>query len=191
MIAHFLASDERETSLLVKTGSQQEAMNLQKYISDQLYLQEGSLKQFKEALISYWTIGKFYTICFDDDLEALEAAEQCIRDYVNRVNTTSESKDEVLKEEKETDTEENLEKLRKAKKILKNEGYVLERADVGPLMGSMDDFKVYLHDQGGFDWDEVYCLVDNNIELIQQKLDLGMSYEHICDYLDDSCLKKI
>lgn len=86
MIVQFLASDERETSLLVKTGSREEAIKLQKYMSDQLYLQEGSLKQFNGALLAHWTIGKFYTICFEDDLEALEAAEQCIRDYVNRMN---------------------------------------------------------------------------------------------------------
>ena len=86
MIAQFLASDERETSLLVKTGSRQEATKLQKYMSDQIFQSSGSLKQFNGVLLAHWTIGKFYTICFDDDLEALEAAEQCIRDYVNRMN---------------------------------------------------------------------------------------------------------
>jgi hypothetical protein len=86
MIAQFLASDERETSLLVKTGSHEEAMKLQKYIEDQIFQSSGSLKQFNGALLAHWTIGKFYTICFEDDLEALEAAEQCIRDYVKRMN---------------------------------------------------------------------------------------------------------
>lgn len=86
MIAQFLASDERETSLLVKTGSQEEAIKLQKYMSDQLYNTNGLLIEFNKTLISHWTIGKFYTICFEDDLEALEAAEQCIHDYVNHVN---------------------------------------------------------------------------------------------------------
>lgn len=86
MIAQFLASDETETSLLVKTGSRQEATKLLKYMSDKFFLTSGSLKQFNGALIAHWTIGKFYTICFDDDLEALEAAEQCIRDYVNQMN---------------------------------------------------------------------------------------------------------
>lgn len=92
MIAHFLASDERETSLLVKTGSHEEAMKLQKYIEDQIFQSSGSLKQFNGVLLAHWTIGKFYTICFEDDLEALEAAEQCIRDYVNKLNSVSESK---------------------------------------------------------------------------------------------------
>ena len=86
MIAQFLASDERETSLLVKTGSQEEAIKLQKYMSDQLYNTNGLLIEFNRALLAHWCIGKFYTICFEDDLEALEAAEQCIRDYVNHVN---------------------------------------------------------------------------------------------------------
>ena len=86
MIAQFLASDETETSLLVKTGSRQEATKLQKYMSDMFFLTSGSLKQFNGALIAHWTIGKFYTICFEDDLEALEAAEKCIRDYVNQMN---------------------------------------------------------------------------------------------------------
>lgn len=91
MIAQYLASDERETSLLVKTGSRQEAMKIQKYMSDQLYNSNGLLIEFNKTLISHWTIGKFYTICFDDDLEALEAAEKCIMDYVNKENSTSES----------------------------------------------------------------------------------------------------
>lgn len=190
MIAQFLASDERETSLLVKTGSKEDSHRLMKLVSDALF-KEGPLKAFKKNVTNMWCIGKFYTICFDDDIEALEAAEQFISDYVNKVNTTSESKSEGPKDEKNDDTEENLKKLIEAKKLLKKEGYVLERADVGPQIGSMDDFKVYLHDQGGFDWDEVYCLVDNNSELIKQKMDLGMSYERICDYLDDSCLRKI
>lgn len=86
MIAQFFASDERETSLLVKTGSPEEAIKLQKYMSDQLYNSNGLLIEFNKTLISHWTIGKFYTISFDDDLEALEAAEQCIHDYVNHVN---------------------------------------------------------------------------------------------------------
>ena len=100
MIAQFLASDERETSLLVKTGSSQEAIKLQKYMSDQIYNSNGSLIEFNNSHISHWTIGKFYTICFDDDLEALEATEQCIMDYVNKVNTTSESTVDNDKSEK-------------------------------------------------------------------------------------------
>lgn len=86
MVVQFYASDERETSLLVKTGSQQEAIKLQKYMSDQIFESSGSLNQFNGALLAHWTIGKFYTICFEDDLEALEAAEQSIKDYVNRMN---------------------------------------------------------------------------------------------------------
>ena len=95
------------------------------------------------------------------------------------------------KKEDDKDTEENLKKLRAAKKLLKTEGYVLERANAAPLMDPIDQFENYLHDDGGFDWDEVDCLVDNNREMIQQKLDLGMSYERICADLDASCLRNI
>lgn len=220
MIAQFLASDERETSLLVKTGSQQEAIKLQKYMSDQLYLQEGSLKQFNGALLAHWTIGKFYTICFEDDLEALEAAEQCIHDYVNHVNEdfsmgvegptglnqgiphggpgkgclpkplyNPKAKAVPPKEKDDKDTEENLKKLKAAKKLLKNEGYVLERANEGPLMDKIDEFENYLHDNCDFSWDEVDCLVDANKEMIEEKLELGMSFENISASLDDSCLR--
>lgn len=158
MIAHFLASDERETSLLVKTGSEQEAMKLQKYMSDQIFQSSGSLNQFNGALLAQWSIGKFYTICFEDDLEALEAAEQCIRDYVNGLNEdfsmgvagatglnqgiphggpgkgclpkplyNPKAKAVPAKEKDDKDTEENLKKLRSAKKLLKNEGFALVR----------------------------------------------------------------
>lgn len=96
MIAQFLASDETETSLLVKTGSRQEATKLLKYMSDQIFQSSGSLKQFNGALLAHWTIGKFYTICFEDDLEALEAAEQCIWNYVNQMNRDLQESKEIL-----------------------------------------------------------------------------------------------
>lgn len=305
MIAQFLASDETETSLLVKTGSRQEATKLQKYMSDQLYLQEGSLKQFNGALIDHWTIGKFYTICFEDDLEALEAAEQCIWNYVNRMNESyyddepspfetyeayvASDMEDILnergirgsghnkyldtldkdlrirkelrrffeehvdeeeaaerlinlmnkedlnedfsmgvsgptglnqgiphggpgkgclpkplynpkakavpaKEKDDKDTEENLKKLRSAKKLLKNEGYVLERAVPEYFCRNpytIEDMENYLHDEDGFEWDEVDCLIDNNREMIINKLEQGMSPERISADLDDSCLKDL
>lgn len=95
MIARFLASDERETSLLVKTGSQEDSNRLMRLVSDSLFKEEGTLKAFKKNVRNMWCIGKFYTICFDDDIEALEATEQCIRDYVNKANSISESKSDV------------------------------------------------------------------------------------------------
>ena len=177
MIAHFLASDERETSILIKTGSEQEAMKLREYMSDQIFNPSGSLKQFNGALLAHWCIGKFYTICFEDDLEALEAAEQCIRDYVKGLNEdfsmgvsgptglnqgiphggpgkgclpkplyNPKAKAVPPKEEDDIDTEENLKKLRAAKKLLKNEGYVLERANAAQLMDPIDQFENFLHD---------------------------------------------
>jgi len=93
------------------------------------------------------------------------------------------------KEKDDKDTEENLKKLRSAKKLLKNEGYVLERAEVGPY--SMDEFENYLHDEKGFEWDEVDCLVDNNRDMIQDMLDHFANYERICADLDDSCLSSL
>lgn len=95
------------------------------------------------------------------------------------------------KEKDDKDTEENLKKLRAAKKLLKNEGFALVREAVGPLMDPIDEFENYLHDEGGFDWDEVDCLIDNNREMIQSKLDRGVSYERIIADLDASCLRHI
>lgn len=95
------------------------------------------------------------------------------------------------KEKDDKDTEENLKKLRAAKKLLKNEGFALVREAVGPLMDPIDEFENYLHDEGGFDWDEVDCLIDNNREMIQSKLDRGVSYERIVADLDSNCLRHI
>lgn len=230
MKAQFLTSDERETSLLVKTGSQQEAMKLQKYMTDKLLRQDGSLNPFIGALIAHWTIGKFYTICFDDDPEALEAAEQCIRDYVNQMNEKAVSEEfsmgvegptglnqgiphggpgkgvlpkplynpnakvEGPKEEKDDDTEENLKKLRKAKKLLKSEGYVLER-EVPEYFcrnpWTVEDLENYLHDDDGFSWDEVDCLIDHNREMITSMLEQGKSPEEVSADLEVSCLKDL
>lgn len=219
MIAKFLASDERETSLLVKTGSEQEAMKLQKYMSDQIFKSSGSLNPFYGALLDQWCIGKFYTICFEDDLEALEAAEQCIRDYVKDLNEdfsmgvsgptglnqgiphggpgkgclpkplyNPKAKAVPEKEKDDKNTEENLKKLRDAKKLLKNEGFALVRENKSPLMDPMDQFENYLHWDCGFDWDEIDDLVDTNKEMIEDKLKLGMSFANISASLDDSCL---
>ena len=93
------------------------------------------------------------------------------------------------KEKDDKDTEENLKKLRDAKKLLKNEGYVLVRENKAPLMDPMDQFENYLHWDCGFDWDEIDDLVDTNKEMIEDKLKLGMSFAKISASLDDSCLR--
>lgn len=93
------------------------------------------------------------------------------------------------KKEDDKDTEENLKKLRAAKKLLKTEGYVLERANVAPLMDPIDQFENYLHDNCDFSWDEVDSLVDTNLEMIKDKLEQGLSFENISASLDDSCLR--
>ena len=93
------------------------------------------------------------------------------------------------KKEDDKDTEENLKKLKAAKKLLKTEGYVLERADVGPMMDPIDEFENFLHDNCDFSWDEIDTLVDANREMIKDKLEQGMSFENICASLDDSCLR--
>jgi hypothetical protein len=93
------------------------------------------------------------------------------------------------KEKDDKDTEENLKKLRAAKKLLKNEGFALVRENAAPLMDPMDQFENYLHDKCGFDWDEVDDLVDTNKEMIEEKLKLGMSFANISASLDDSCLR--
>lgn len=93
------------------------------------------------------------------------------------------------KKEDDKDTEENLKKLKAAKKLLKTEGYVLERAVVGPY--TMNEFENYLHDDAGFEWDEVDCLIEHNRDLIQNMLDHYANYERICADLDDSCLRDL
>lgn len=93
------------------------------------------------------------------------------------------------KEKDDKDTEENLKKLRSAKKLLKNEGFALVRENAAPLMDPIDQFENYLHDKCGFDWDEVDSLVDTNQEMIEEKLKLGMSFANISASLDDSCLR--
>lgn len=55
------------------------------------------------------------------------------------------------KEEDDKDTEENLKKLRSAKKLLKNEGFALVRENAAPLMDPIDQFENYLHDKCGFE----------------------------------------
>lgn len=55
----------------------------------------------------------------------------------------------------------------------------------------MEDMENYLHDEDGFDWDEVDCLVDANRELITNMLEQGMSPERIAADLDDSCLNDL
>lgn len=74
-------------------------------------------------------------------------------------------------------------------KPLKSKGYVLERAEVCPY--TMDEFENYLHDEAGFEWDEVDCLIDNNREMIQKMIDRCASPERICADLDDSCLNDL
>ena len=93
------------------------------------------------------------------------------------------------KEKDDNDTEENLKKLKAAKKLLKNEGFSLVRENAAPLMDPIDQFENYLHDKCGFDWDEVDSLVDTNQEMIEEKLKLGMSFANISASLDDSCLR--
>lgn len=92
------------------------------------------------------------------------------------------------KEEDDKDTEENLKKLRAAKKLLKNEGFALVRENAAPLMDPIDQFENYLHDKCGFAWAEIDDLVDTNKEMIDDKLKLGMSFENIAASLDDNCL---
>jgi hypothetical protein len=92
-------------------------------------------------------------------------------------------------EKDDKDTEENLKKLRAAKKLLKNEGFAIVRENTSLIMGLIDQFENYLHDKCGFSWDEVDSLVDTNQEMIEEKLKLGMSFENIAASLDDSCLQ--
>lgn len=92
------------------------------------------------------------------------------------------------KKEDDKDTEENLKKLRAAKKLLKTEGFALVRENAAPLMDPMDQFENYLHWNCGFDWDEIDLLVDANSEMIKDKLEQGLSFENISASLDDSCL---
>ena len=93
------------------------------------------------------------------------------------------------KEKDDKDTEENLKKLRSAKKLLKNEGFALVRENAAPMMDQMDQFENYLHWDCGFDWDEIDDLIDCNREMIEDKLKLGMSFANIAASLDDSCLR--
>ena len=93
------------------------------------------------------------------------------------------------KEKDDKDTEENLKKLRSAKKLLKNEGFALVRKNAAPLMDPMDQFENYLHWNCGFDWDEIDDLVDTNKEMIEEKLKLSVSFANIAAGLDDSCLR--
>lgn len=93
------------------------------------------------------------------------------------------------KKEDDKDTEENLKKLRSAKKLLKTEGFALVRENAGPLMDPIDQFENYLHDNCDFSWDEVDSLVDANREMIKDKLEQGLSFENISASLDDSCLR--
>ena len=95
------------------------------------------------------------------------------------------------KEEDDKDTEENLKKLRDAKKLLKTEGYVLKRANAAPLMDQINQFENYLHDKYGFTWGEIDDLVDTNKEMIEDKLKLRRSFANIAAYLDASCLNDI
>lgn len=92
------------------------------------------------------------------------------------------------KKEDDKDTEENLKKLRSAKKLLKTEGFALVRENAGPMMDPMDQFENYLHDQCDFSWDEVDLLVDANEDMIKDKLEQGMSFEKISASLDDRIL---
>ena len=93
------------------------------------------------------------------------------------------------KEKDDKDTEENLKKLKSAKKLLKNEGFALVREKAAPLMDPIDQFENYLHWDCGFDWDEIDDLIDCNREMIEDKLKLGMSFANIAASLDDSCLR--
>jgi hypothetical protein len=230
MIAQFLASDERETSLLVKTGSPEEAIKLQKYMSDQIFQSSGSLKQFSGALLAHWTIGKFYTISFDEDLEALEAAEQCIHDYVNHVNESKSDVNEdfsmgvegptglnqgiphggpgkgvipapLFGKGKTVSRDEDEKKLKKALDVLDVYGVKVKKTkkvseDAMPEYfcrnpWTVEDLENYLHDDDGFSWDEVDCLIENNRELITSMLEQGKSPEEVSADLDDSCLKDL
>lgn len=92
------------------------------------------------------------------------------------------------KEKDDKDTEENLKKLRAAKKLLKTEGFALVRENAAPLMDPIDQFENYLHDKCGFEWAEIDDLVDTNKEMIDDKLKLGMSFANIAASLDDNCL---
>lgn len=98
------------------------------------------------------------------------------------------------KKEDDKDTEENLKKLKAAKKLLKTEGYVLERAVPEYFCRNpwtVEDLENYLHDDDGFSWDEVDCLIDNNREMIDRMLEQGKSPEEVSAELDDSCLKDL
>lgn len=56
---------------------------------------------------------------------------------------------------------------------------------------TVEDLENYLHDDDGFSWDEVDCLIENNRELITSMLEQGKSPEEVSADLDDSCLKDL
>lgn len=83
------SSDEKESSLLVETGSYLEAKKLEKELLDAFYNKGGKLEAFQNALLNTWCIDRFFTIAFEEDLEALEAVEKYIKDKQN--STVKES----------------------------------------------------------------------------------------------------
>lgn len=56
---------------------------------------------------------------------------------------------------------------------------------------TVEDLENYLHDDDGFSWDEVDCLIENNRELITSMLEQGKSPEEVSADLDYSCLKDL
>ena len=59
------SSDEKESSLLVETGSYLEAKKLEKELLDAFYNKGGKLEAFQNALLNTWCIDRFFTIAFE------------------------------------------------------------------------------------------------------------------------------
>lgn len=88
------SSDEKETSLLVETGSYLEAKKLEKELLDAFYNNGGKLEAFRNTLLNTWCIDRFFTIAFEEDLEGLEAVEKFIKDKQNStVNESASNRD--------------------------------------------------------------------------------------------------
>lgn len=70
---------DSDTALLVETVNSEMSKKLKRKVSHAIFDEDGDLHQFSQSVINMWCISKFFTVAFDDDVEALEETEKWIK----------------------------------------------------------------------------------------------------------------
>lgn len=211
MFIKYYTSDDSDVSLLVETGNSEMAKKLKRKVSHALFDEDGDLHPFSQNVLNMWCISKFFTVAFDDDVEALEETEKWIRaqydgkiveDFSMGVEGPTGLNQGIphggpgkgvipaplFGKGKIVTRDDDKKKLKKALDVLDLYGVKVKKtkkvSESFNRRYTLEDFENYLYHDLGFDDGEINDIVNDNRDLIFNMLYDGKSPAEIAAEID-------